>query len=590
MRLIKKVLKVYLFVYEEIKKSSSLLLWALLITTSVKGIIPVVTKYIMKIMIFELEKGTCFNNFILFVGLYVLVLSFSSIFSNFIEYINSLSSNKFVYGIQSKLIDKVSKIEYKTFYSPNYQDEYNTVIQNSQYEASNLIYTTIRMSSLVVQLIITSSIIMRFNPIILISLVVCTLPTILLNIKNEKKRITVTEENALFYRKNFYYFSLFTYIPHIKDIRAFNLKPFIMKNRKSTFDDYLKKWNKFYNAEFLKNVFSDVCLSLCVFSSILLVVFEVVQKKYSISDFIFFVGMIVSFKDVTNMLVSTISQNYKCIAFANKLLVFLNDDNELKSGNSKVMANNNHTLEFKNVYFKYPYSEEYALKNINFKISVGEKITLVGQNGCGKTTIINLILRLYEPMEGEILLDNINIKDYDYQEYLKIFSVVFQDYQQYSFKLTDYISSGAIASPENLAKIKQAAIMTTADHFIEKTPQIWESNLTTRFDKNGLELSGGQWQKLAVAKAFYSNSPILIVDEPTSAMDAISESHIYENIKNIGEHKTAIFISHRMYSSKIATKIIYMENGEIKNIGTHDELMEKCGGYKKLFEEQANRY
>ena len=126
----------------------------------------------MKIMVSELEKGTCFNNFILFVGVYVLVLFFSRIFSNFIEYINSLSINKFVYGIQSKLIDKISKIEYKTFYSPNYQDEYSTVVQNSQHEASNLIYTTIQMSALLVQLIITSSIIMRFNLIILISLLV----------------------------------------------------------------------------------------------------------------------------------------------------------------------------------------------------------------------------------------------------------------------------------------------------------------------------------------------------------------------------------------------------------------------------------
>ena len=171
-----------------------------------------------------------------------------------------------------------------------------------------------------------------------------------------------------------------------------------------------------------------------------------------------------------------------------------------------------------------------------------------------------------------------------------MFSTVFQDYQQYSFKLADYVSSGSVQSPENLLKIKQAAVMTTANKFIEKTPLSWESNLTTRFDKNGLELSGGQWQKLAVARAFYSEAPVLIFDEPTSAMDAISESHIYEAIENIGEDKTVIFISHRMYSSKIASKIIYMESGEIKNIGTHDELMKESLGYRNLFEEQANRY
>lgn len=589
-KLIKKVLKIYLFVYKEIKKSSSLLLWSLLITTSVTGIIPVITKYIMKFMVFQLEKGLSFDNFIISAGIYVMALFFRSIFSNFREYINSISTRKFVYGIQNKLIEKINKIEYKTFYSPDYQDNYSTVFQNSQFEASELMFTTIQLFSLAVQLIVISVIIMSFSSIILIFLIVGALPTLLLNIKNEKERVTVTEESVLFYRKNFYYFNLFTYIPSIKDIKVFNLKRFITNNRRFTFHDYLSKWKKFYNNELLKKICSDVLLCFCVWGSILLVVFELIQKKQSISSFVFFVGMIVSFKDIADTFMSTVSRNYKCIAFANKLIIFLNDDNELKSGNKRISVSDKLTLEFKSVYFKYPYSETYALQNVSFTISIGEKIALVGKNGCGKTTIINLILRLYDPTEGEILLDGINIKDYDYQEYLKLFSVVFQDYQSYSFGLLDYISSGNSKNPDNLLKMKQAAVMTTANKFIEKTPENWESNLTTRFDKDGLELSGGQWQKLALARAFYSDAPILILDEPTSAMDAVSESHVYESVKNIGKHKTAIFISHRMYASKIATKIIYIEKGLIKNIGTHNELMMMSTGYQKLFKEQADKY
>lgn len=212
--------------------------------------------------------------------------------------------------------------------------------------------------------------------------------------------------------------------------------------------------------------------------------------------------MIVSFKDIANTFVSTISRNYKSVAFANKLFVFLNDDNELKSGNKKVLVSNKHTLEFKNVYFKYPYSETYALKNVSFTISTGEKIAFVGQNGCGKTTIINLILRLYEPTKGEILLDGVNIKDYDYQEYLKIFSVVFQDYQSYTLGLLDYISSGNSKNPDSILKIKQAAVMTTADKFIEKIPKNWESNLTTRFDKDGFRTFWWAVAKISCSKSF----------------------------------------------------------------------------------------
>ena len=215
MQFIKKGLKIYLFVYKEIKNANALLLWVLLISTLAAGVIPVITKYIMKVMISLLENEIDFNGFVLSVGLYALILFFQNIFSNFREYINSLSNHKFVYNIQSKLINKINKIEYKTFYSPDYQDDYNTVIQNSQFETTNLMFTTIQMSMLVVQLIITSVIVMKFNPIILFSLIVCSLPTILLNMENEKERVAVTEKSALFYRKNFYYFDIFTHIPFI---------------------------------------------------------------------------------------------------------------------------------------------------------------------------------------------------------------------------------------------------------------------------------------------------------------------------------------------------------------------------------------
>lgn len=589
MSLIKKILKIYLFVYKEIKNSSCFLLWALLLSTFATGIIPIITKYIMKVIISQLECNLSFNKITFIVSAYVFTIFIKNFFSASKEYINSLSNHKFTYNIQNKLIEKINKIEFKNFYSPDFQNNYNTILQNSQSESSNLMFTTIQMSSLIIQLITTCTIILNFNPIILISLLMCYLPTFILNMKNEKRRIRVIEECSLSCRKNFYYFNIFTLTSFIKEIRIFKLKQFLIKSREIVFRDYLKKWKNFFNSEFFKKIYSELLPCLCTFVSILLIVFEVIQKKYSVSSFIFFVGVIVSFKDASDALISTISRNYRSISFANKLINFLNDNDEIKSGVQKI-KNKNHTLEFKNVYFKYPNSKKYSLKNINFTISTGEKIALVGKNGCGKTTLTNLILRLYDPTKGEILLDGINIKNYDYQEYSNLFSAIFQDYQPCSFKLTDYIASNINTNQKKLLKIKQAAKMTTADCFIKGLPKSWESNLTTRFDKDGLELSGGQWQKLAVARAFYSDAPILILDEPTSAMDATSESHIYKNIEKIGIHKTVIFISHRMYSSKIATKIIYMENNKIEGIGSHKELMKKSFGYKKLFEEQANKY
>ncbi len=587
---IKKAINIYKFIFHEIQKSSKFLLYVLLISTLFTGLIPVVLQYLMKVIVSYLENRVDFSNFIFIVFVYLFIILFKDSLLSLKEYINNLSVHRLVYNIQTMLIEKIKKIDYKVFYSPIFQNSYNIVLQNSQNELSDLLFTSIQSATLIVQLIITAAIIVRFNPMIIFLMILSTIPSFFLNVSNEKNRINIIEQRSLSYRKMLYYFSILTSLPFIKEIKVFNLHAFILKKRDATFHNYLKAWRTFGIKEMLKKFYSEIIPFFCTLISILLVIFNIIHKSCFISDFLFLSGIIFSFKEIASIFALSISKNYRCFSFVNKLIDFLNNDNEIKSGCEKVVAVNDHVLEFKNVYFKYPYSEKYSLKNINFRITAGEKISLVGQNGCGKTTLINLILRLYEPTEGEILLDGINIKEYDYQDYLKLFSAVFQDYQPYSFKLLDYISSGNAAAMNNLFDIKKAAINTTADQFIEKTPLKWESNLTTLFDKNGLELSGGQWQKLAVAKAFYYDAPILILDEPTSAMDSFSESRIYESIKNMENSKIIIFVSHRMYSSKMATKVIYMENGEIKNIGSHDELVKKSSGYKKLFEEQANKY
>lgn len=587
----KKMLEIYRFVFEEINKLGKFLLFILLSSALADGIIPIITKYVIKIMIFHIEHGSTLNSFLFVLGIYVFIIFSKNCLSIVKEYISSISILKFIYCIQNKIIQKIQKIEYKTFYSPAFQDRYSIVLQNSNSESSNLLFVTIQMLTLLVQFVAICFFMVKMNFVILIFQIFCSIPTLILNIKNEKKRIQVVSDNALSYRKNQYYFDLFTSVHTIKEIRIFNLKDFILKKKKDTFNNYINKWKIFAKTSVFKKSISEILPCLCMFFSILFSLLEVINQKSSISNFIFLVGMIVSFKETIDTLVSITSRNYRSVAFAGKLFDLLNDNCEINCGEKKPELAQNHTIEFKNVSFRYPNSENYAIKNINLKISEGEKIALVGQNGCGKTTLVKLILRLYDVSEGEILLDGVNIKQYDYDEYLKLFSTVFQNYQTYSLNLFEYVSCKEKITEEDLLKFKHIASYTNIDklNFNNKS-NWWNTTLTTRFDKNGMEFSGGQWQKLAVTRAFYSDSPILILDEPTSAMDAISESKIYENINKIEKHKIAIFISHRMYSSKIATKIVYMENGEIKNIDSHDKLMKISKGYKKIFEEQANKY
>jgi len=214
----------------------------------------------------------------------------------------------------------------------------------------------------------------------------------------------------------------------------------------------------------------------------------------------------------------------------------------------------------------------------------------VGLNGAGKTTLIKLLTRLYDPTEGRILLDGKDIRNYDTSELYKIFGIIFQDFGKYAVNVTDNIAYGELEKEIVDTDIQNAATQADADDFINKLPDKYNTPLMRIFEENGIELSIGQWQKLAVARAFYSDSDILILDEPTASLDAIAEQEIYSQFDLLRKDKTTIFVSHRLSSATVASKIIVLEYGELIEMGNHRELMAKKGRYFELFSTQASRY
>lgn len=588
--------KSYKFVFKEIKKVSCALLWIIIFSILISGFLPPLSQYILKLITSRLEANVFLNtniNSYLFVYLsavYVLLILLKALILNVREYVNNMASFKLTYNIQTKLIDKIKKIDYRNFYYPKFQNKYKTVLQNSQNQPYIIVVSTALAISSTIQFISSCIIILKFNVTLITFLVLCFFPSLFANINIRKRYIETVDQTAQSSRKVGYFFNIMTEKDFIKEQRLFNLNSFFSGRRKLSFEENLTFWKRFRRKEFKLKTFSGTLSCLGIFLTLTFLIFDVIKKNLSISDFIFYSGIIASLQEIFDSLTYNASYSYESIAFIKKLLDFLNLKNEIKCGSKKISNKNIHTIEFKNVSFSYPNSSNFALKNINLKFKTGDLISLAGKNGCGKTTLVNLILRIYDPTKGKILLDGVNIKDYDYETYLTFFSSIFQDYQKYAVKLYEYIAFGNIKDPKNILKAKQATISATSDTFIEKLPLGFDSNLTALFDKQGLELSGGQWQKLAVTRVFFSKAHMLIFDEPTSALDSISEAEIYKNIVNLGKEKITIFISHRMYSSKLAKRIIYLENGEIVGDGTHEKLMSKNIGYKKLFEEQANKY
>ena len=256
-------------------------------------------------------------------------------------------------------------------------------------------------------------------------------------------------------------------------------------------------------------------------------------------------------------------------------------------GSRKLDVANGFEIEFKNVSFKYPKSDTYALKNINLKINNGEKLAVVGRNGSGKTTFIKLLCRLYDVDEGEILINGTNIKEYTEESLNTLYSVVFQDYQILSLNVADNIAASGECNNRRLsAALEQANIKDR----IEAMPQKEKTYLYKDLDKSGVEISGGEAQKLALARALYKASPIVILDEPTAALDPIAENEIYSRFNSFVENKTAIYISHRLSSCAFCDRIAVFDNAELVETGTHHALLAQNGRYAALWNAQATYY
>ena len=246
-------------------------------------------------------------------------------------------------------------------------------------------------------------------------------------------------------------------------------------------------------------------------------------------------------------------------------------------------------FEFKAVRFAYPNSDTEILKGISFTLRAGEKLAFVGQNGAGKTTLIKLLLRFYEPTSGEILLDGININRFNIVEYQEYFGVIFQDFFRYEFTVKENIAIGNINELDNQAKIEKAAELSLASEVVSELKQGYNQQLGKRFS-SGQELSGGQWQKVALARAYMKSAEVMVLDEPTSALDARAESEVFGRFIGLTEDKTSIIISHRFSTVRQANRILVLEQGKVKEIGTHEELMRNQDLYSELFTLQAEGY
>lgn len=308
----------------------------------------------------------------------------------------------------------------------------------------------------------------------------------------------------------------------------------------------------------------------------------------STGDVLMYAGAIITMMTGVQTAISKYNQIAYCNEYIKTYEEFINRPNMHYDGTLPIEKrdDNRYELSFHKVSFKYPGSDNYILKDINLKFEIGEKLALVGLNGAGKTTLVKLLLRLYEPTEGEIKLNGINIEKYDYDEYVQIFSVVFQDFRLFDFPLDENI---AVSENVDTDKVKKVIELVGLTELVNNMPDK-EGTLLYHENGDGVSLSGGEAQKVAIARALYKDAPFVILDEPTAALDPVAEAEIYERFDTLVGGKTTIYISHRMSSCKFCDRIIVISDGTIKEEGTHSSLIQKAGLYAEMYNTQAEYY
>ena len=506
-----------------------------------------------------------------------------------------ISGEKVTKHVRVEIMRKASEIDMASFDMPEFYEKLENANREAGMRPVSVLSSTLSIISRIIALVSYIAVLAVapnmwwMAPIML----VVSIPSAIINFAYRRKNFLYMRHRSVERRKMNYYSSLSVNKDIVKEIRMFDLSEHFIGRYNAEFDKYYKGMRSLIIKENVLHgvvIITSAVINCALFAMIMVTVFE---GKIMIGDYSLYTGALTSIGTYVAALISVSASVYEGTLFIDNLMSFLDEKPTVVTSTdtpAKLVRGAGHTIEFRHVSFCYPGSNKKVIDDVNLTFSPGETVVLVGLNGAGKTTLIKLLTRLYDPTEGQILFDGKDLKEYDVKEYYSLFGIIFQDFGKYAVSVADNIRFGDIFAEADEERIRKAAQMANVDGYINTLPNEYQTLLMKYFDPNGTELSIGQWQKLSVARAFYSDSDIVILDEPTASLDAIAEQEIFNQFDKLRDGKMTVFVSHRLSSATVASKIVVLENGKVVEEGNHQELMSKKGKYFELFSTQAKRY
>ena len=519
------------------------------------------------------------------------LLLVSTLLGSFQSLSNNILRSLLTRHVNTLIIDKSISLDLQFYEDPVFYDNMQNARRRADSSALAIVTSISQVAQQLITLISLVVLLVGFSPWLAVVVILAAVPNFLSNSRFAEMAFRALTHRAPEARLLSYIENLLTSNETVKEIKLFGLGKSLKQRYEDLFTQFLEEDTSIARRNTYASLAWGMLSNLAYYGSYIWVIVRTITRAITLGDMTMFLSVFRQSQRAVQMLLENFSRLYENNLYLDNLLDFLKIEPALEiPENGKIApAPILEGVRFENVSFKYPGSEKYVLKNVNLFIKPGESIALVGLNGAGKTTLIKLLTRLYDPTEGRITLDGTDLRDFDLQSLHQRFGVIFQDFVRYQFSVKENIGFGQVEELENQERIEVAADKGGATEVIAELPEGYETVLGRRWNR-GHELSGGQWQKIALSRAFMRKAEVLILDEPTSALDAEAEYEIFLRFRELMQGRVAVLISHRFSTVRMADRIVVLSEGRIIELGSHEELMARNQSYAHLFNLQAEGY